>query len=300
MAGVAPATLLDPTVLAGIGDLQLIARTVVDGFVHGNHRSRRAGLSLEFAQHREYQPGDDVRRIDWRLHARTDRYYVKTYEAETNSDVMVVLDVSRSMDFGAGALTKFGWARCLAAALAWLAQRQGDRIGYLPVGGEGASPIPPGNRHLPLVLEAMARERPTGTVPLAEALDRAAFPATRQGICVVLSDCYDDPSRIARALGTLGARGHDVMLCHVIDPIERDFPYDAATTFADLERATRLAVNPAEIGPEYRARFAAHQAAVAAAVTAVGVDVVTVSDDEPLDRALTAWLEHRRRPEVRR
>lgn len=293
MTGVAPTTLLDPALLAGIGDLELLARTVVDGFLHGVHRSRRTGLSLDFAEHRLYQPGDDLRRIDWRLYARTDRFYLKTYEAETNADLRVVLDVSRSMDFGSGALTKFGWARALLASLAWLATHQGDRVGFVPLGGAAQEIVPPAARHLPLVLQAMARCTPDGTTSPAEALESLSAVAGRAGMIVIASDCYDSPERIQHAIGVLRARGHDVMLFHVIDPAERDFPYDGAVTFADLETSHRLAIDPPEIAAAYRREFAAHSEAVERGVGNAGGDYVRVAGDEPLDRALRTWLMHR-------
>jgi len=300
MTGVAPTAMLDPALLAGIGDLELLARTVVDGFLHGAHRSSRTGLSLDFAEHRPYQPGDDLRRIDWRVYARTDRFYLKTYEAETNADLRIALDVSASMDFGSGALTKFGWARALLASLAWLAQRQGDRVGFLPLGGEASTIVPPSTRHLQLVLQALSRSRPEGKLPLGACLDRIAELQGRAGMVVVASDCYDAPRAIQHGLAALRGRGHDVMLFHVIDPAERDFPYDSAETFADLESETRIALRPEEIRPAYRAAFTAHGDALRRICGADGIDYVAVYGDEPLDRALRSWLEHRRRPELAR
>ncbi len=300
MTGVAPTAMLDPALLAGIGDLELLARTVVDGFLHGAHRSSRTGLSLDFAEHRPYQPGDDLRRIDWRVYARTDRFYLKTFEAETNADLRIALDVSASMDFGSAALTKFGWARALLASLAWLAQRQGDRVGYLPLGSDATAIVPPSTRHLQLVLQALSRARPDGKRPLGECLDRIAELQGRAGMVVIASDCYDEPRAIQHGLAALRGRGHDVMLFHVIDPAERDFPYDSAETFADLESETRIALRPEEIRPAYREAFRAHGAALQKICGADGVDYVAVYGDEPLDRALRSWLEHRRRPELAR
>jgi uncharacterized protein (DUF58 family) len=292
--------MLDPALLAGIGDLELLARTVVDGFLHGAHRSSRTGLSLDFAEHRQYQPGDDLRRIDWRVYARTDRFYLKTYEAETNADLRIVLDVSRSMDFGTGPLTKFAWARALLASLAWLAQRQGDRVGYVPLGAAVDELVPPSTRHLMLVLQALSRATPASTVPLGAALRKVAELKGRAGMVVIASDCYDEPGAIHRGVAALRARGHDVMLFHVIDAAERDFPYEAAETFADLETEARLALRPEEIRPAYRAAFAAHGDRLRTLLGGDGADYVAVHGDEPLDRALRAWLEHRRRPELGR
>lgn len=291
---------LDPALLAGIGDLELLARTVVDGFLHGVHRSRRTGLSLDFAEHRLYQPGDDLRRIDWRLYARTDRFYMKTYEAETNADLRVALDVSRSMDFGSGALTKFEWARALLASMAWLARRQGDRVGYVPLGGSATDIVPPAARHLPLVLQAMGRSVPDGTTPVAEALEALPPVVGRAGMLVIASDCYDAPERMQHAIGVLRARGHEVMLFHIVDPAERDFPYEGSLTLADLETTSRLAVESSEIAPAYRQAFAAHGEAVERGIGSAGGDYLRVAGDEPLDRALRAWLSRRTKQGVRR
>lgn len=297
MSRVAPATLLDPAVLAGIDDLALLARTVVDGFVHGLHRSRQVGLSLDFAQHRAYQPGDDLRRIDWRLFGRTDRFFLKTYEAETNADLLVALDVSASMDFGTGAMTKFAHGRALLASLAWLARRQGDRIGFVPLGGgDLAGIIPPGGRHLPLVLEALSRLQPSGSVALGAALTRLATMGGRTGVLAVVSDCYDEPLAIARGVGALRARGWDVVLFHVLDPAERTFEYAAPDTFADLETEARLAVNPEEIRAAYTAAIDRHVEALTRLVGDGGADYLPVGTEAPLDAALRGWLERRHRP----
>ena len=291
--------MLDPVLLAGIGDLELLARTVVDGFMHGRHRSLRTGQSLEFAEHRSYQPGDDLRRIDWRLYGRTDRFYIKTYEAETNADLRIALDISRSMDFGSP-LTKFAWSRALLASLVWLAQHQGDRVGYIPLGLAAQDVVPPSARHLSLVLQSLSRATPGGDVPLGAALERMAHLKGRAGMIAIASDCYDDPASIQRGIGALRARGHDVMLFHVIDAAERDFPYEAPDTFADLETESRLAIKPEEVRDEYRRAFAAHREELQRRVGADGADYLAVTSDEPLDRALRGWLEHRRRPELGR
>lgn len=297
MSRIAPAALLDPALLAGVDDLALLARTVVDGVAHGTHRARGAGLSLDFAQHRAYQPGDDLRRLDWRLYGRTDRFHLKTYEAESSTDVVVALDVSASMDFGSGPLTKFAWSRILLAAVAWLARRQGDRVGLLPLGGGGlADAVPAAARHLPLVLETLARLVPSGTVRLGEALERLAAAGGRRGILVVASDCYDEPEAIARGIGALRARGWDVALFHVLDPAERRFDYEAGATFADLETAARLAVEPEQVRSAYCEAIAAHESALEVLVGAHGGERIAADCTVPLDAALRQWLARRGPP----
>lgn len=296
MARTAPTQLLDPTLLAAIGDLELLARTVVDGFLHGHHRSSRTGSSTDFAQHRSYQPGDDLRRVDWKLYGRTERFYLRTYEAETNADLRVALDVSGSMDFGTGAMTKFAWGRALLASLAWLAQRQGDRVGSLPLGDKGGEVVTPSTRHLPLVLQTLARAVPSGELRLGAALERAANLKGRAGMVAIVSDAYDDPAAIQRGVGALRARGHDVMFFHVLDAAERDFPFEAPETFADLETGARIALQPTEIRDAYMEAIGNHVAEVQRRVGNDGGDYLTVYTDEPLDRALRAWLELRHHP----
>lgn len=291
-----PATLLDPRVLATIGDLELLARTVIDGFLHGLHRSSRSGLSVDFAEHRSYQPGDDLRRLDWRVYARTDRLYLKTFEAETNADLHLVLDRSGSMGFGSGAMTKLEWGKALLASLGWLASSQGDRVGYLPIGSDGgdAERVPAAPGRLPHVLHALGRTAADGTLPPGTVLDRLAAVQIRAGMMAIVSDCYDDAAAIIRGAGALRVRGHDVMIFHVVDPVEADFPYEDAATLADMETAARLAIRPGEIREAYRSAFLAHQQELRAGLGREGIDYRVLRIDQPLDAGLRAWLDERR------
>jgi uncharacterized protein (DUF58 family) len=289
----APAGFLDPALLARIGDLSLLARNVVDGFMHGLHRSRRVGLSLDFAEHRSYQPGDDIRRIDWRVYGRTDRYYVKEYEADTNAAVTFALDASGSMDFGSGAVTKFDYGRFLVASLAWLSQHQGDRVGLVTFAGDLLEVVPPSTRHLRLILHTLGRARAAGAGRLPPMLERAARLSTRAGIVVVVSDCYADPAEVQRGVGALRARGHDVILFHVLDPAERDLPGEGAATFEDAETGERLPLRPEALRERYRTEMQAHRAELARRLGADGADYVALTTDQPLDHALHAYLERR-------
>jgi uncharacterized protein (DUF58 family) len=240
MGDVAPQAFLDPRVLGQIGDLALLARSVVDGFLHGLHRSSRAGLSLDFAEHRPYQPGDDLRRIDWRVYGRTDRFYLKTYEADTNADMVVVVDASASMDYGTDGLTKFDYARYLAASLAWLAQRQGDRVGLVTIAGDVLDVVPPSTRHLNLILHTLARLKPRGGGEIPQTLEKVAQMRKRTGMVVLISDCYEEPAVLRRALGGMRSRGNDVIVFHLIDPAERDLPWSAPANFEDAESGERM------------------------------------------------------------
>ncbi len=288
-----PAALLDPALLARIGDLSLLARTVVDGFMHGLHRARRIGLSLDFAEHRAYQPGDDIRRIDWRVYGRTDRFYVKEYEADTNASVTFALDASASMDFGSGAVTKFDYARFLAASLAWLSQHQGDRVGLVTFTTDLLEIVPPSTRHLQLILHTLGRAKAGGAGRLQPVLERAARLTTRAGIVVVISDCYEDPAEVQRGIGTLRARGHDVVLFHLLDPAERDLPGEGAATYEDAETGERLALRPEVLRERYRAQMEAHRHELLERLGKDRSDYVPLVTDQPLDHALHAYLERR-------
>ena len=279
--------------LARISDLPLLARTVVDGFMHGLHRSAKKGLSLDFAEHRQYQPGDDLRRIDWKAYARTDRFYVKEYEADTNAGVLFALDVSGSMDYASGEVNKFAYARMLVAALAWLTQRQGDRVGLATFSDRLVEMIPPSTRHLQLLLYALGRAKPTGEGNLPLAIGRVADVATRPGIIVLVTDCYDEPATLGRSVDALRARGHDVLLFHVLDAAEDEFPFDAAAVFEDGESGLRLPLRPEELKERYETMWRAHRAALEKRFSAAGVDYIPVRTDAPLDRALHAYLDHR-------
>ena len=244
MTSAAPATFLDPALLARISDLSLLAHTVVEGFMHGMHRSPRKGFSIDFAQHRQYQQGDDLRRIDWKAFARTDKFYIKEYEADTNAGVVFALDASGSMNFGSGAVTKFDYARFLIASLAWLSQHQGDRVGLITFTNGLAEVIPPSTRHLQLMLHTLGAARAEGAGALRESLDRIAHVTPRAGIVVLVTDCYEDPAVVARSVALIRARRHDVILFHLIDRAERDLPGSDAAIFEDLESGVRMPLRP--------------------------------------------------------
>jgi uncharacterized protein (DUF58 family) len=293
MTGTAPQAFLDPALLAQIGDLSLLARTVVDGYLHGLHRSLRPGLSLDFAEHRPYQPGDDLRRIDWRVYGRTDRFYLKTYEADTNADVVFALDASASMDFGSRGVTKFAYGRMLVASLAWLAQRQGDRVGLVTMAGDLIDIVPPSTRHLDLILHTLGRARPSGPGRIPAMLEKVARLRGRSGITVVVTDCYEDPATLRRSLGGLRARGNDVLVFHLIDPAERDLPWTGPANFEDAETGDRLPLRPDELREHYQQLFDAHRAGLRRELGGENVDYVALETDQPLDGALRSYLDRR-------
>ncbi len=289
----APAAFIDPALLAKISDLALLARTVVDGFMHGQHRSLRKGTSLDFAEHRSYQPGDDLRRIDWRVFGRTDRFYVKEYDADTNAAVVFALDASGSMDYGSESVSKFDYARFLIASLAWLSQSQGDRVGLACFANELLDVVPPSARHLQLLLHTLGRAKATGEGNTSAALQRVAHVTTRSGIVVIVSDCYEAASTLGASIDSLRMAGHDVILFHIIDPAERDFSFEAPATFEDAETGALLPLKPEALRSKYVELFASHRREVERRTVASGADYIQLTTNEPLDKALHAYLDRR-------
>jgi uncharacterized protein (DUF58 family) len=280
--------------LARIGNLELLARTVVDGFISGLHQSPYHGLSTDFAEHRPYLPGDDIRRVDWRLWGRTDRLYVKEFEADTNANVAVLLDVSRSMAYGSGPVTKLDYARFLAAALLYLSRRQRDRVGLVTFDRQVLELIAPSARHLERALHALDRAASGGAGSLGAPLRQVGATLRRRSILILLSDLYEAPERIVTALGALRGRGSDIIVFQVLDPAERDFPFEDAAPFVDLETGERIPVVPRQQAERYRALMAAHLESVAARLGEAGVDYELAPTDRPLDFALFQYLARRR------
>lgn len=289
----APAAFLDPALLATLSDLALLARTVVDGFMHGQHRSMRKGASLDFAEHRAYQPGDDLRRIDWRVYGRTERFYIKEYDADTNASVLFAVDTSGSMNYGSSAVTKFAYARMLAASLAWLSQAQGDRVGLATFTTSLVDVIPPSVRHLQRLLHTLAATQAAGPSQLVASIEKLGLLSQRAGIIVVVTDGYEQPEAIGRAVDALRMHGHDLILFHVVDPAERELPGDDDTTFEDAESGALLPLKPRALREKYQALVQAHHAALQSRLNAAGADYVRLDTSEPLDRALHAYLDAR-------
>ena len=284
------ARFLDPIVLARIDNLELLARTVVDGFLHGLHSSPYLGLSMEFAEHRAYIHGDDIRKIDWRLFARTDRHYVKQYEAETNANFAILLDTSSSMSYGSGSVTKLDYARFLAAALTYFSRRQRDRVGLYAFGSEVVEHVRPSVRHLDQVLHALERVVPGRPGALGPPLLTVASTFRRRGIMVLISDFYETPEAIVDALRPLSGQGHDLIVFHVLDPAELDFPFEKPASFEDLETGERFPVVPEKLRDDYREMVRAHVAEVERRVLGQGAQYTLLDTGQPLDLALFRYL----------
>jgi uncharacterized protein (DUF58 family) len=291
----AAASLLDPVVLSRIGDLELVARTVVDGFLSGLHKSPRLGVSTDFAEHRSYQPGDDIRRVDWRLYARTDRLHVREFEAETNTEVMFAVDTSGSMRFGTTGATKVEYVRVLVACLAHLSARQRDRVGLVLFGGDVHTLIPPSLKHVPLILQHLARMQAEGAGRLREPLRAAAASSRRRRIWVVVSDFYSPPDDLAEAVGALRAHGGEVIAMHVLDSGELALPYAEAATFVDAETGEELPLSAPDVRERYRQEIERHIAEVKRSLGGRGIDAALFSTDQPLYDALYRYLAERER-----
>lgn len=284
------ARFLDPIVLARIDNLELLARTVVDGFLHGLHSSPYLGLSMEFAEHRAYMHGDDIRKIDWRLFARTDRHYVKQYEAETNANFAVLLDTSSSMSYGSGPVTKLDYARFLTAALTYFSRRQRDRVGLYAFDSEVVEHVRPAVRHLDQVLHALERVVPGRPGALGPPLMTVASTFRRRGIMVLISDFYETPEAIVDALRPLSGQGHDLIVFHILDPAELDFPFEKPASFEDLETGERFPVVPEKLRDDYREMVRAHVAEVERRVLGQGAQYTLLNTGKPLDLALFRYL----------
>ncbi len=286
---------VDPNVLGRIGNLSLLARMVVQGFISGLHRSTYLGRSVDFAEHRPYMPGDDIRQIDWRLFARTDRFYVKQFEADTNTNFTVILDISRSMNFGSEGITKLDYARYLAASLAVFSQKQRDRIGFITFDSDIVDFVPPSAKHLEVVLHRIDRIESTRPGDYRAPLTKIAGAIHRRGIVVLISDLYDEPSAILDAVKGLRYKGNDLIVFHVLDPAELNFPYDEAANYRDLESGEAVPVIPEYLREEYRKLVKAHVSALSKSFGDNRIDYTLLDTSTPLDYALFHYLARRER-----
>jgi len=291
-----PVRLLRPEVLARLGTLELVARTVVDGLTTGLHRSPHFGFSQEFAEYRAYAEGDDLRHVDWNVYARTDRAYVKRFEGETNTGVTLLLDASASMGFGEP-ISKLDQAKWLVASMAYMTRRQHDALG-LVVFDDGVREMQqPSARpdSLPRAIGLLERTEPGAGTDIVAALESLRATTTRRGLIVLVSDLYADPDALIEALQPLAHAGQDIAVFHVTDPAEVAPEARRVGAFDDLESDALVIVDPAFLKEGYRRRFDAHCEALAGACRRVGADYRELSSDEPLDAALQGYLRFRER-----
>ncbi len=297
---------LDPAVLASLAGMPLMARRPMRGTVSGKHTSPTRGSSVEFAQYRKYVPGDDLRRLDWRAHGRSDRYYVKEFEADTNLRCCLVVDTSGSMEFGTVAekttdaitkknLTKLQYARRIAAAIGYLAVGQGDAVGLSCV-AEGIVKHLPALRnpsHLRSIFDALETAKGTGQTQLVDVLHELA-ETTRQGaMIIVMSDFFVEPSLLRGCFEHIRFRKHDLSLFHLLDPMELNFTFSRPTRFLDMEGGTAIFAEPSEIASRYLEALQQYLISMQEIVTQTGVDYHRVSIDEPYQEVLTKFLTRR-------
>jgi uncharacterized protein (DUF58 family) len=289
------ARFVDPKVLARIRNLELLARTVVNGFINGLHRAPYFGASIDFAEHRGYVAGDDIRRVDWKLYARTDRYFVKQYEADTNANFSVLLDVSRSMGFASQGISKLEYGSYLAACLAYLSHRQRDRVGIVTFDSEVVNYVPSSAKHFDVLLQTLDRARAERPGRMIEPLKNIAEHFRRKSILALISDFYEDPDDLLEALKPYRILGNDLVVFHVLDPAELDFPYNEASRFEDLETGEEMPVVPESFADQYRTLMREHIEALTTKFSEARIDYVLLNTSKPLDDALFHYLGNRER-----
>jgi uncharacterized protein (DUF58 family) len=295
-----PEPLLTPHALARLSGLSLVARTIVEGYLSGRHRSPFHGFSVEFSEYREYVPGDDLRHFDWKAYGKSDRRYIRKYHSETNLVCRLVLDRSASMGYAghtSHGVTKLRYAVCLAAALAHLLQRQGDAVG-LTLFSDRVETVLPGKsspRHLRDLFGVLEAVEPVRTTAMAPALHEVAATKKRRGLVVLLSDLFDDPEAIMKGLRHFRFQGHEVLVFHVLDPAELDFPFQALADFKDMETGERLQVHPHTYRADYRREVNAFVEDLRRRCSEIRADYQLVRTDQPFDAFLAHYLHRRER-----
>ncbi len=286
---------LDPAILMRFGMTPLLARRVVEGFLSGLHQSPFRGFSVEFADHREYVPGDDLKFIDWRLYARTDHYYVKRSEEETNVRCFLLLDRSASMAFGTRGLTKWDYACFLSSCIAYLMLKQQDAVGMALFGAEPGILVPPRcrNQHLHELMRIMVQNPPSGGTNLSESLQKIVRRLKRRSLVVLISDLIDDPESTVKAIRLLRSHRHDVVVFHVQDPSEKEFDFEGAAVFRDVETGDEMEVDPATMRELYLEHISGLQDFLVKQLREAGIDYEPLDTREPYDQALSAYLRRR-------
>ncbi len=284
--------LLSPELVQRLGRVEMRARGIVEGFLSGLHKSPYRGFSVEFAEHRGYVPGDDVRHVDWKVYGKRERYYIKQYHEETNFAVTLLLDTSASMQFGSAGATKLEYAALLAAALAYVVLRQNDAVAFGAYDRKAAAYLPPGTRlpFLAKLAEALERVPTDGTTDTRKSLAQLARCMARKGIAVVLSDFLDDADAVLAGLGELRARGHDVIAVQVLDAAELEFGLKGHVRFKGIEKALDAFVEPQRLRAAYLEALEAHLRALRQGASRAGIDYRLVATSEPPEEFLRTYL----------
>ncbi len=295
MSPASPTSALDPAVLDRLSGLSLVARTVVEGFVSGHHRSPQRGSSVEFAQHRPYVRGDELRHIDWKIFARSERLVVKEFVEETNFTCHLLVDASESMSFGSLDWTKLDYARWCAASLAYLVIRQRDAASMSIFDSSMRDVIPPANgaHQLGEITRLLEGAKPSGTTNIGEVLRELSGRLSQRGIVCVFSDFFDDIDPLIEAMRRLTHAGHEPILFQVLDPAELDFGYENLRQLQGLEGAGRVKIDPKAIREAYREEITRHSETIAKHASSLSCDFVPLVTSEPLDVALSTYLARR-------
>ncbi len=287
-----------PEVIAKISNMELVARLVVEGFITGLHKSPYHGFSVEFAEHRQYMPGDEIKHVDWKIYAKTDRYYIKQFEEETNLKAYLIVDVSRSMGFASpGRMRKLDYARSIAAALAHLMVQQRDAVGVTLFDETVRSHMPPHatKSYLRELLTALERAEAGKGTATAASLHQIADRIKRRGLVIVLSDLFDDPAQVMTALRHFRHKKNEVIVMEVLDPLERSFAFGADAVFKDLETGEELTTQPWHIQKAYQASMAEFLERYKTACRENNIDYVLLDTSTPFDVALFEYLHKRKR-----
>lgn len=286
----------DPKVLAGISNLYLRARWVVEGIMSGVHRSRAKGFSVEFEEHREYSPGDEIRRIDWKALGKFDRYFIKEYEDETNLRAYLLLDTSGSMNYASDGVTKFDYGCTLAASLAYLILKQQDAAGLVTFSNRIESFIPPKAKrdYLTQILHALENRGAAGETDVGRILEDIAGQIKRRGLVILVSDLLDEPKQILKGLRLFRFKGNDVIVFHLLDPAELELPFDGNILFEDLEEANlKVIADPRAIRKTYKAVVDEFITEMRKQCHDDAIDYQLISTSTPLDQALASYLSWR-------
>jgi uncharacterized protein (DUF58 family) len=286
---------IDPRTLTRIASLELVARTVVEGFISGLHRSPHLGFSVNFAEYRSYRLGDDIRKIDWKVYGRTDRFFVKEFEGETNTGIHLILDCSRSMDYGRQGIRKIEYGQFLAASLGYFAFKQRDAVGFVSFDNDIIDYIPARGSvgHLNTVLHSIERAHPGERTDFARSLVKVSERLRRRGIVVVISDLYDDPGNVMDGLRHLAFRGNDVIVFQILDPSELQFDFLDAAQFVDMETQAEMHVIPDYVRGEYRKTLNSQIADYEKECRKDRMDFSMMDTSQPLDSALFSYLVRR-------
>jgi uncharacterized protein (DUF58 family) len=295
MAGAA--RYLDPAIVARLGTIDLKARAIVEGFLTGLHRSPYKGFSVEFAEYRQYLPGDDLATLDWKVFARSDKHFVKKYQEETNLTCHLLIDVSRSMNYASGGITKLQYASYLTGALAYLMYRQRDSFGLIAFDDDISALQPASARssHLRTVLLALERLEAGGATNIAKPLHDLAAAVRKRGLVVLVSDLIDDPSQVLAGLKHFRYRGTDVIVFHVLDPYELKFPFEHAARFRDPETEEEVMAVPASVRDDYLRTIEERIAYFRRELGLAGIDYCLLDTSQPLEFGLMAYLMTRHR-----